>query len=399
MGRLSVFWGDQVFIPKIDVHYQPHAHVDILCSLCPMMSEEEWKEKGMEKYGLIVVNEENNAAQIEKVTHAMAMNLLNNVGVIKNVGVSLGSFSLSWEFLKILLDEFDEELKKKDGKFDSDPHLWMPITLQRDSYVFLMKNKGIDERFSSNHYDRIEKMIKRFNEFLLTSSTSFPSSIPSSPQNDFNLFGAVDVGQDAYWWDFGQLLLFYKNMMKLTDNTLEASVMRQFLLGKSASTSVETVLSTSTTSDSPSVNSTVDSRSIISSSVINGGRINNSILTNVKCNYIESDGSVLINVVADKIYAKNGTILYNLIGDKDHPSFSTEENDVVVGILNEDGEQLIIKSSLLIDGGKKWEEKVLNNEFTFDEINKKNKDIDPSIIQQVMIKRQEEFWHEINNQN
>ena len=53
LGRLSVFWGDQVFIPTVSVEYTPTYHADILCSLGPMMSESDWKEKGMEKYGLI----------------------------------------------------------------------------------------------------------------------------------------------------------------------------------------------------------------------------------------------------------------------------------------------------------------------------------------------------------
>ena len=46
IGRLSVFWGDQVFIPTAPVEYKITHHVDILCSLGPMLSESEWKEKG-----------------------------------------------------------------------------------------------------------------------------------------------------------------------------------------------------------------------------------------------------------------------------------------------------------------------------------------------------------------
>jgi hypothetical protein len=33
----------------------------------PMPTEEEWKERGLEKYGLIVVNQDGDAAQVEKV--------------------------------------------------------------------------------------------------------------------------------------------------------------------------------------------------------------------------------------------------------------------------------------------------------------------------------------------
>jgi len=55
-GRLSVFWGDQVFIPTVPVEYTVTHHVDILCSLGPMLSAEEWHDKGMDKYGLIAVS-------------------------------------------------------------------------------------------------------------------------------------------------------------------------------------------------------------------------------------------------------------------------------------------------------------------------------------------------------
>ena len=31
------------------------------------------------------------------------------------------------------------------GKLDTDPHWWMPMTLPRDGYVDLMANKGVSE--------------------------------------------------------------------------------------------------------------------------------------------------------------------------------------------------------------------------------------------------------------
>lgn len=45
-GRLSVYWGDQIFIPTVPIQYTVTHHIDILCSLGPMPSEIEWKEKG-----------------------------------------------------------------------------------------------------------------------------------------------------------------------------------------------------------------------------------------------------------------------------------------------------------------------------------------------------------------
>eukprot|EP01036_Dinobryon_divergens_P040594 gene40594-53683_t len=73
----------------------------------PMLSESEWYEKGMHNYGLIAVNKNSAAAQVEKVDHSTAVKLLAN------------------------LEEFNSELMTKKGKLDSDPHLWMPMTLDK----------------------------------------------------------------------------------------------------------------------------------------------------------------------------------------------------------------------------------------------------------------------------
>ena len=62
-GRLSVFWGDQVFVPTKSYDYDAkRAHADILCMLAPMPSAAEWAAKGLEKYGLVAVAKNGNGA-------------------------------------------------------------------------------------------------------------------------------------------------------------------------------------------------------------------------------------------------------------------------------------------------------------------------------------------------
>ena len=62
-GRLSVFWGDQVFVPTKSYEYDAkRAHADILCMLAPMPSASEWAAKGLEKYGLVAVAKNGNDA-------------------------------------------------------------------------------------------------------------------------------------------------------------------------------------------------------------------------------------------------------------------------------------------------------------------------------------------------
>lgn len=161
-GRLSVFWGDQVFIPTVPIEYNVTHHVDILCSLGPMPSEQDWKEKGMDKYGLIAQSENGDSAQVDKVDHANAISLLSGLGQIVGVGVSLGSFSISSFILFALLEEFKDELEARKGKLDSDPHLWMPMTLDKEPYIRLMQQKEVSPEVASRHYDRIQLFLNKF---------------------------------------------------------------------------------------------------------------------------------------------------------------------------------------------------------------------------------------------
>jgi len=209
-GRVSVFWGDQIFIPTVDVAYTCTDHVDILCSLGPMLTAEEWTAKGMDKYGLIAKMGDGRGAQVEKVDHATAVELLSGLGEIKAVGASLGSFSVSATMLSALLAEFAAELAAKAGKLDTDPHFWMPMTLERPSYISLMTKKKVEAETSGAHWDRMRAMLER--EGLL----QFPGADGRDPSIT-GLFGACDVGENIYWWDYGQLRYFQKYCLLITE--------------------------------------------------------------------------------------------------------------------------------------------------------------------------------------
>lgn len=202
-GRLSVFWGDQVFIPTVPVEYTVSHHVDILCILGPMLTETEWREKGMEKYGLIAQSANGGAAQVEKVDHSTAVQLLAGLGEIQSVGASLGSFSVSAAILQTFLAEFSSELAEKKGKLDSDPHLWMPMTLEKPSYLHLMGQKGISADFADAHYERIKAMMASF--------------LAKEENLALGVFGPVNVGQGVCWWDYGLLKQYQKFVLLATE--------------------------------------------------------------------------------------------------------------------------------------------------------------------------------------
>jgi len=343
-GRLSVFWGDQVFIPSAPFLYKPTHHVDIMCTLLgdTAPTSEEWAEQGLEKYGVIAVMKgpQKNAAQVEKVSHATAVKMLEKLGDIGQVGPSLGSFSVSAKILSSLCHEFSEELKAKTGKLDTDPHFWMPLTLSQSNYVSLMAQKGVNEDVSIKHHDRMSQFL-----------TNFESG-------EMGLFGAVDVGKDAAWWDYGQLKKYFDNNMKLISNDDESKLLHKFL-GV-----------TSRQMNSSIGSSQVDSTSCLFSSKISQGSVSNSVLANVRAVQVEAENAIVVNCVSPKIVAPVNSILYNVISSED---IILKEKDVLVGVLNEDGTSFLLKSTLDTCGGKTWKSLVEGNPLSFEAVHLQNK--------------------------
>lgn len=354
-GRMSVFWGDQIFIPSATFEYTPTHHADIMCTLLGdrAPTAEEWAEKGLDKYGVIAVstNDKKDAAQVEKVDHATATKMLQVLGDIGQVGPSLGSFSVSHEILSALCEEFSSELTSKTGKFDTDPHFWMPLTLPCDDYVTLMNQKGVDADTSKAHHERMAKMKASFD------------------LGEMGLFGAVDVGTDACWWDYGLLKLYSGNNLKFLNTDAESDLLRKFFGVTSKHMNVtfgETIK--------------VDETSVISSSKLKSGSVSNSVIAGVESLDVNIDGAIVINCVAKKITAGKNAILYNIVDDSEE-GIVAGEGDVIVSVTEESGSMMELRSKHSICGGKAWKEKVAGNTMTFEEVMIKNFNSNVSLIE------------------
>ncbi|KAL3906687.1 MAG: hypothetical protein SGARI_003887 [Bacillariaceae sp.] len=366
-GRLSVYWGDQVFLPSVDFVYKPTYHIDIMCTLlgdsCP--NAEEWKEQGLDKYGVIAVLKSDDdgkipeAAQVEKVSHETATKMLGELGTIGQVGPSLGSFSVSAAILTGLCDEFSVELHDKQSKLDTDPHFWMPMTLPEDSYVYLMDQKGVDEATSKSHYARMKKFSGAF----------------LGEHSDMGLFGAVDVGSDACGWDYGQLQLYSKNsLLLLDDSNPESKLLRKFLNVTTSPMSGENTKGNLTMLHSYAFDCNVAD-----------GTAKESLLSHVTSAELNAEGAILVNCVAPKITAGKGSIVYNIMSD--HPIVA-EAGQVLVAVSAEDGKIMQVKSRVDIDGGKAWKQVVEGNSMSFEQVWKNNKNAD---IAKIDMKRQEMY--------
>ena len=295
-GRLSVFWGDQIFIPSVSPTYNAIAHIDLLSQMLKEMpTADTWKEKDLQSYGLAVQFESGEGAQIDKVDHSTAVRMLEGLGKIQSVGPSLGSFSVSSPMLVCLLNEFKAELDKREGQLDTDPHFWMPLTLPKPAYIELMSKKGCSDEESSVRWERMRQMLKN-NESIL------------GLEKDGNkLFGPVNCGEDAYWWDYGQLGFYNDNNMRLVKDGVENDAYRAFF-GVTKGEPKDSLMGSECK---------IDSQSTIASSTLVRGSVEQSALCNVTAADIEANGCILVNVTAKKIRASPGTIAYNIVDESD----------------------------------------------------------------------------------
>jgi hypothetical protein len=368
-GRLSVFWGDQIFVPTKDISSsKPTHHADILAMLGSFPSAEEWKKRGLEKYGLILVNDKGNASQVEKVSHDTASELLKDMGKMVSAGTSLGSFSVSHEMLDELLTEFKSEIGAKKGKLDTDPHFWMPLTLPKDGYASLMERKGTKREDALKHWSRMQEFAKRFD----SKKSVFPSS---------HLLGAVDVGNTPYWWDYGQLKYYIANNLKLTDTSSEESnAMRRFFHVSSKSC--------------VSGDLKLSEGSVALSSSIRTGHAKGCVLVNCNIGHLEAENSVLVNVTAPIVKIKDQGVVYNV--SETSKSLDFEDGDVVVDVCIPDesskkGDLKFVRmfSHKDLCGGKQWKLKTKGNPFTFEEIYLRNQSSDIShAVKLVKLRRQ-----------
>jgi len=358
-GRLSVYWGDQVFLPSVESFaYTPTHHADIMCTLLgdTAPTPEEWTEQGLDKYGVIAVMKAKGdgsipeAAQVEKVDHATAVQMLGSLGEIGQVGPSLGSFSVSAALLTALCGEYKTELTEKTAKLDTDPHFWMPLTLSEADYIRLMEQKGIEKAESEAHYKRM---------------ATFKSTFDKG--ENMGLFGAVNVGKSACWWDYGQLKLYSKNSLLLLDDAnSESALLRKFL----------------SISDAPTTGKEGDvelTHSYMFASKVGTGAAKDSLICQVETKEISSEGAIIVNCVAPKITAGKGAILYNVMSDTE---IVAKDGEVKVEVTSEAGESFVLSSRMDIDGGKAWKNVVETNDMTFEQVHKKNKQADITKIEE-----------------
>ena len=155
--------------------------------------------------------------------------------------------------------------------------------------------------------------------------------------------------------------------------------------------------------DSYIIKTTIDTQSCISSchlgtqqshQITSCGQVKNSVLCNVRCKYIDVDGCILVNVTADRIYARPGCIVYNVI-DESADGLDLIHEQVLAGVFTDDGNQLVIRSNTKIDGGKAWKQDLEWNPKTFEDIYNMNTNADPIKIERQTSDAHSDKWNSL----
>ena len=332
-GRICVFWGDQVIIPSRITKIETRLPVEIFgIKRAFRLSSREWR-KNWQSYGILIPKKGIGVLQREKLDWEKIKKLQEKGHLIPisggrvKIAKSMGCFSISFLFFEEILKEFSKEIKLKSRELDTDKHLWMPLTSSKKEYI--------DEGGSFIYWQRIRKFKK---EFQKKTGKRF-------------IVGEKNLGKDTLWWDYGNIAVYHKNLLKLLDDSEEGRIMRNFYGFK------EYLIKKEKTKDLKIKNS------ILINSEIKG-EIKNSIVINSKIEKANLNKAIIINSETKGVKGEN-IIFYYLNEEK---RIRVRPDEVVTDIIIGGGTKIRMRTSLLRDSKKDWKIRLPRNPFSYSEI-------------------------------
>lgn len=342
-GRLSVFWGDQIFLSNEPLEEETTFEIDIYAKGRPMPNQAQWEADGLEKYGFFAFSPQGNSCYLEKTSYATIQQLIEGKKIAKDrkVAISLGSFSLSANMVAALLEEFSSELEQKNEMMNVEHSLWMPLTLDLDLYVKAMTSMGWPKERALSQHERLSTFKEHFQQ-------AYPQS---------KLLGVSDIGQDGYWWDYGTIDNYFDALHKLIKEGPEANAMRKFYqIPINRSSNCGNVVQ-------------IDATSVVLGSSIASGSIKNSIVIGVHAKSVNFDQSVALMSNFGDIHATN-SLFYNVTEEEELISApKSVRADLKIKKLDE---TIKISTRLGRDGKADWETRLEGNPYSYAELEKLN---------------------------
>lgn len=185
-GRLTVLWGDQIFLPSERIT-APTADVAVHGWGRRRLDRATFEAEGWASTGVLLPG----ASGDRLVEKPDADSFFAEFGAAEALR-SLGVFSLSPRLLSALLLSYAPELAARAGRADTDPDWWMPLTLDRATFA----------RFRPpERWDRVDWR-----------------------PHDARL-AAIDLGDATRWWDLGTV----PGWLAAVRSTLDDDVLRRLI--------------------------------------------------------------------------------------------------------------------------------------------------------------------------
>ncbi|MCB1213172.1 MAG: hypothetical protein KDK40_02630 [Chlamydiia bacterium] len=325
---VGVFWGDQLFIPPTPMLDNSPVHI-CLCEQ-PIPSSETWRNEGLSNYGILTPGEGGKLKMLDKLS-IERFESLRNSGVLRgSLGLNLGSFIFSIDLLMSFLDLFHAELTSLIGHLNSDPDLWMPLTLERELYCSLKPKSDL------NHYCRMQKWKESWEQM----------------RGEAFRIAPIAIENRSMWWDFGTVKLFHENALRSLKETQEANLLRKLFH-----------LNARRVNNAPGKSVEVDQESLIVGSRVQSGRIKRSILIGVDAESIDVEDAVVIETKCRRLVVPRG-LVYRVF---DENAVVLERDGVRAGCTIR-GERSTAMSALDADSKAIWNEKLPGSDHSFAEL-------------------------------
>ncbi|MFZ2070679.1 MAG: hypothetical protein WAV32_03560 [Halobacteriota archaeon] len=322
-SRIWVTWGDQFLLfndsPAEIMKCAHNTHV-MLFGLNTQLTQEV-----ASKYGIQIARclDEECCELLEfddtRNYEAVKKKQQKHAGCRSRVMVNLGMFTMSGVMTERMLDAFSANLKKREGKLNSD-ELWQSWISHHP-----VADQGLRE-----HVDRIKEEVLRTEPLALIKS--FPLS------------------EKSVWQDFGTNTGYYKAMMKILAEDDVGQRLRDFL-------GVEVA----------SVKDGCDVRdSVYKNTEFETGRVRKSVVSNSSAKSAQLEQACVINSRLNRIQGKN-CVVYNLV---DHASVAVEDC-VLVDVLHPRNGRIRLKMRIGAEKGAEaswWDSRLPGNEYSLREV-------------------------------
>lgn len=327
-GRVCVFWGDQIIIPQKNINLKKDYPIEIFgIKYNIKLTEKDWEEN-WKRYGILIPQKKETAIHREKLSYdeikkikkerKLKENKKGEISLLK----SLGYFSLSFDFLEILLSEFKKELEEKKLKLDVEPDLWEPLTSSKEEFI---KRNERGEKY----FERIQKLKNNFKKLT----------------NKELLIFAFDFGKKTIYWDYGNLRSYFKNIIKINQKSKEGEIARRFF-------KVEKYYDR-------------EKNNLILNSKVNG-EFEGCVILNSQIKNANIKNSIIINSKIKELKGKENLLYY--VREKNKLWLLPEE--IITDIKIKENEIVRMKTKLSRDGKEDWKIKLPDNPFSYSELEK-----------------------------